>query len=224
MTGSPNLPEETPYRRPAGYPQRYRDLRFQSGSGPRTHRREVRAIAQLLGSIETLVGPWLDLACGAGRLSAMLPQPVLQVDRDYDMLQACQDGFDRVCARALALPFDDKIFKGALCMRLMQHIPGPEERRAILSELARVTDGPILVSFFNSFSLQHGRRLISKTLGRPRSGRGAISLKQFAQDLCSAGLQEVAALSLCPLISEQRIVLARTKGGGAAAQQMKQTD
>lgn len=191
-------------------------MRFQSGSGRRTHRREVRAIAQLIGTVATSGGPWLDLACGAGRLSAMLPQPVLQVDRDLGMLQACPVGHHRVCARALELPFDDKTFKGALCMRLLQHIARPEERRAILRELARVTDGPILVSFFNSFSLQHGRRVISTLLGKPRSGRGAISITQFAQDLDSAGLRAVKSLSLCPLISEQRLVLARATGAGPA--------
>lgn len=139
----------------------------------------------------------------------MLPQPVILVDRDLGMLRACQDDFDRICARALALPFADKTFCGALCMRLLQHIPSPVERRAILRELARVTDGPILLSYFNAFTLQHGRRVISRMLGKPRSGRGAISARQFARDLHSAGLAQVAARPLVPMISEQHLVLVR---------------
>ena len=82
---------ETPYRREEGYPERYRDRRFAVGSGQRTNRLEVQAIRQLLamtdGSLDT---PWLDAPCGAGRLSDLLPGPVVRSDRSLAMLQACQ--------------------------------------------------------------------------------------------------------------------------------------
>jgi ubiquinone/menaquinone biosynthesis C-methylase UbiE len=147
------------------------------------------------------------MACGAGRLSELLPQPVVLLDRDMAMLETCNSKLARVNGRALQLPFADNSFCGALCMRLLQHIPGHQERSAILRELARVTDGPIIVSFFHSLSLQHGRRLLARLLGKPRTGRSAISLGQFARDLQAAGLRQIESRALSPYVSEQRLVL-----------------
>jgi ubiquinone/menaquinone biosynthesis C-methylase UbiE len=207
LTGSPEQPAETAYRRAPGYAQHYQQERFSTGSGKGTLARERRALQALLNRAAAGPGSWLDMPCGTGRLSGMLPQPTVLVDRDMAMLQLCSPDSARLRARALALPFADDSFAGALCMRLLHHIPEQEERSAILRELGRVTNGPIIVSFFHSFSLQHGRRVLARLFGKPRSGRSAISLSQFARDLQRANLQQVASHALNPFISEQRLVL-----------------
>lgn len=200
---------ETPYQREKGYASRYRDLRFQEGTGPSTHRREVRTLHRLLaGSAPPETGPWLDLACGTGRLSGELPGPVLQVDRHREMLAAAPGDRPRLVARASALPFADRQFAGSLCMRLFQHLPTAEERIAVLSELGRVTRGPILLSFFDALSLQHLRRLLARRLGKRRSGRGAIRRRQFVREAEAAGLRVERVLALSPWISEQCLVRA----------------
>ncbi|MEM7206015.1 MAG: class I SAM-dependent methyltransferase [Planctomycetota bacterium] len=202
-------PPETRYTREPGYAERYRDQRFRRASGPRTHEREVAAVRALLARAgRPAPGPWLDLPSGAGRLSHLLPQPVVRADRDATMLQACDGDARRVCAAAAALPFADGTFAGALCMRLMQHIPTPTERLAILRELRRVTAGPVLVSFFHSYSLQHARRALRRCVRGQRSGRGAISARRFAAELREAGLEARATMALCRWVSEQWIVLA----------------
>lgn len=199
---------ETPYLREPGYAERYRDRRFRQGHGPRTDRLERAALAGLLAGAAARAGPWLDVPCGAGRMSDLLPGPAVQVDRDPAMLAACVDGRPRICASAAALPFSDGVFAGALCLRLLQHIPASDERVRILAELARVTDGPVIVSFFDARSLQHVRRVVRRALGKTRSGRCAISRRALASDLRRAGLRPVRWAPLRRFVAEQTLVLA----------------
>ena len=204
---------ETLYEREPGYAERYRDRRFVSGTGRGTHSREVRAIRRLLrtaGSTEPS-GAWLDMPCGAGRLTAELPgELAVQADRDPGMVTACRgQGFACSVARAAALPFADGCFEGALSMRLLHHISDQTERVAILRELRRVTDGPLIVSFFHSISFQHLRRTLRRKLrGRRNTGRTAIRWSQFRADLDAAGWAAHTAVPLRRFVSEQWIVLA----------------
>lgn len=200
---------ENRYEREAGYALRYRDRRFRSGSGPRTHARETGALARLLARVQGLRGPWLDVPSGAGRMSAHLPQPVVQADRDLRMLEAAGVGAPRVCASGLALPFPDRAFAGVLCMRLMHHIADEKVRLQVLRELCRVTQGPVVLSFFHSASLQHLRRVVGRWLGRHVSGRTALTFRRFHAELDAAGLRLVQAIPLRRYVSEQWLVLAQ---------------
>ncbi|MHC4515940.1 MAG: class I SAM-dependent methyltransferase [Planctomycetota bacterium] len=206
---------ETPYLREAGYAERYRDQRFRSGSGVGTHRREVQALEALLAALLTdadTTGPWLDVPAGAGRLTGVLPAApsAVQADRNLSMLQAAGPDHRRICAAAQRLPFPDGAFAGVLCMRLLHHIPGTEERVAILRELARVSRGPVVLSFFHALSLQHLRRVLRHRLwGRRQSSRHAIRFGTLAQELRAAGLVLVKTRPLRRFVSEQWLVLAR---------------
>jgi SAM-dependent methyltransferase len=198
---------ESPYRREPGYAERYRDRRFASGSGSATDRRERAALRALLRRCPTDAGLWLDAPCGAGRLSDELPGRVVQVDRDPRMVSACGPQHLRACASVHALPFADGAFAGVLCHRLLQHIPTGAERIDILRELARVARGPIVVSFFDAWSLLHLRRRLRSWLGRRRSGRVAVARRHFRRELQAAGLHVVAMHSLRRLLAEQTLVL-----------------
>lgn len=201
--------DETPYVREAGYANRYRDTRFHVGYGPRTDARERAGILRLLARAGNPRGPWLDVPSGAGRLSDLLPHPVVQTDRDPAMLVAAGPHHERACASAAHLPFADRSFTGALCMRLLQHIPGPQERIRILSELARVTTGPVIVSFFDSCSLQAARRWLRRRTGKNRSGRSSVRRRQLQAELQEAGLQPVAWHATLRFLGEQTLVLCR---------------
>lgn len=199
--------DETPYVREAGYANRYRDTRFHVGYGPRTDARERAGIVHLLALAGNPRGPWLDVPSGAGRLSELLPPPVVQSDRDPAMLVAAGPRHDRACASAASLPFADRSFTGALCMRLLQHIPGPRERTCILAELARVTTGPVIVSFFDSCSLQAARRWVRRLTGKKRSGRSSVSRRQLTAELRAAGLEPVRWHATLRFLGEQTLVL-----------------
>ena len=198
---------ETPYEREAGYAERYRDRRFQSGHGPLTDRRERAALRSLLRTARWSDGPWLDAPSGAGRLSDELPGPAVRLDRDAGMLRAAGPERPRVCGSVHALPFADGVFAGLLCHRLLQHIPTAVERIDILRELARVCRGPIVVSFFDAHSLQHARRLLRRAVGKKRSGRAAVGRGAFLRELRAAGLRPLAVRALRRFIAEQTLVL-----------------
>lgn len=214
----PTKPTETPYVRPPGYAEHYRDQRFAVGSGGRTEGRERRVLKALLSRVETATtnvaqsgeNRWLDVPSGTGRLSGLLPgsDPVL-CDRSISMLQATASERPRVCASAHSLPFRDGAFAGVLCMRLLHHIADAAERRGILSELRRVSSGPLIVSFFHSWSVQHVRRVLARRLGKRHSGRCAVRYAVFRSDLEASGYEIVVARPLTRFVSEQWLVLAR---------------
>lgn len=201
---------ETPYRREDGYAERYRDRRFHTGSGPGTHRREIRALESLLATQPKTAGRWLDVPSGAGRMTEFMPGAhTVRCDRDPAMVQAAtQADGPRVAASIHRLPFADGVFDGALCFRLLHHIPTSEERRVILSELRRVVDGPLIASFFDAQSVQHWRRTIRRRLGKTVSGRCAVTRTRFASDLAAAGWRPERYAALGRFVREQTLVLA----------------
>ena len=212
MTGpTPDLRPERAFERPAGWALDYRDKRFRAGSGLRTDRRERKALLALLHRTGAGEGPWLDVPCGAGRMSDLLPGPVVAVDFAEEMLRAIPSPRGpRIRATAFELPFCDASFEGVLCHRLLHHVPRAADRVRILAELRRVSSGPVIVSFFHSVSLQHARRTLARKLrGKRRSSRGGVTLTTFLRDLREAGLEFVAARPLLPFVSEQWLVLAR---------------
>lgn len=201
--------DPTPYVREQGYAERYRDRRFATGSGPRTDVRERRMLRRLLARAEAQTGLWLDVPSGAGRMSSELPGRVVQVDRDPEMVRAIVDGDRRACACATALPFADGTFDGALCCRLLQHLPRKDERIAVLSELRRVTTGPVVATFFDSFSLQHLRRVARRAMGKTRSGRCAVSRAEFENEARQAGFTKVEFHARLRFLGEQTFALLR---------------
>lgn len=202
---------ENPYSREPQYAQRYRDQRFTTGHGPRTDRRERQAVRTLLAEAPPVPGPWLDVPSGAGRMSAELPGPVLQLDRNPEMLRASAVRGGRICGSALSLPLADGRFAGVLCCRLLQHLSLRADRLRVLSEIRRVNRGSVILSFFDAHSLLHLRRTLRRALGKKRSGRSAISRTQLRLDLADAGLEPVRWLPLQRFVAEQTFVLCRNR-------------
>jgi hypothetical protein len=207
---------ETPYTREQGYAERYRDRRFASGSGAGTDRRERAVLRALLATARRrgllVDGPWLDAPSGAGRMSGELPGPAVLVDRDTAMVAAAGPARPRACASVHALPFADRTFAGVLCHRLLQHIPSDGERRAILGELARVSRGVVIVSFFDACSLQSLRRAVRRWTGKTRSGRSAAFRGALFAACRAAGLEPIEARALRRFLGEQTLVLCASRG------------
>lgn len=199
--------DPTPYVREQGYAERYRDRRFLTGSGPRTDARERQMLRRLLARAGARHGLWLDVPSGAGRMSNELPGRVVQADRDAEMVKAIENEGQRVCACATALPFADGTFDGALCCRLLQHLPRSDERTAVLRELRRVTNGPVVATFFDSCSLQHLRRVARRAMGKTRSGRCAISRAEFLAEATNAGFTKVEFHARLRFLGEQTFAL-----------------
>jgi 2-polyprenyl-3-methyl-5-hydroxy-6-metoxy-1,4-benzoquinol methylase len=183
------------------YPRRYR--------ATRRDRRERRAILQALTCVPAGASI-LDLPCGTGRLTALLVEQGLRVtgaDSSAAMVAVARRSWSEVSAvgrvRTASVPFEvqdvmrtgytDGQFDAVICSRLFHHFTEAATRRRALNELQRICSGPVIVSFFNSFSLstwqfrwKHWRR------GTQPLDRIPIPLSVFEADIHSAGLRMAA--------------------------------
>jgi len=187
----------------------YRDRRFgRSRHGRKVDEAERRLLGQLMDDLG-VGGPVLDVPCGAGRFLPILASGGRQcvgVDVSAEMLGLARAAAAQVgdaCRLALAdarrLPFADGRFNLVLSMRLLHRVRTRAERVAVLRELARVSAGWVLVSFYNRRSW---RGLRDRVRGRyPGETRGAIR-----HEVARAGMRVEQFLPVGPL-ARQTLVL-----------------
>jgi len=173
----------------------------------RTNRREQGIVNGLLrhGTVDSV----LDLACGSGRFQPLLRThagTVLACDQSRAMLQAARGLLpllSAVQASAFRLPLASGSVDLVLAMRLLQHYPESGERRAILSEMARVSRRFVITSYFDRACFQALRPRRSR---RPPA-RYAISGAAFRADIRAAGLVLLRRKFVLRGWSEQTLVL-----------------
>lgn len=184
-----NLPEVAA-RYPAAEKPTRRDLR------------EWRCISQLLKGVSPAARV-LDLPCGAGRMTWRLLEAGFEVtaaDTSRPMLQRAQDSLGKHqrlarfplrfnCCDILNTPFQDDAFEAILCNRLFHHFIEPATRQLALRELARICNGPIVLSFFRTHGLDAFRFRVKHAIrGSKPIDRVPISLRTLRQDASKAGL------------------------------------
>lgn len=171
----------------------------------------------------------LDLPCGTGRITTFLLSEGWRVhasDYSEHMIEqareACAAAFPASAGAAassadvafsrqdvLATTFADGEFDAVVCNRLFHHFTEPATRRRALAELARVSRGPVVASFFCSFSLSALKfRLVNALKGVTPTDRVPIPLAEFTADVEAAGLRVEAVLPVRWGISPQTYVRA----------------
>jgi SAM-dependent methyltransferase len=86
--------------------------------------------------------------------------------------------------------FPDQYFDAIVCNRLFHHFYEPAMRRAALTELRRISSGPVVVFYFDRFSLDALRLATLRFVFRRfRHDRIPISAKAFAMEAQSAGFR-----------------------------------
>jgi 2-polyprenyl-3-methyl-5-hydroxy-6-metoxy-1,4-benzoquinol methylase len=172
-------------------------------------RREARSIRRALASVPQ-GSHVLDLPCGAGRLLDIL------VGSGYRVTCAdCSEHMTRMARRrweairsnfelTLQQPdfatrdvmhtgYPDGHFDAVICNRLFHHFRESEIRIRALSELRRISRGPVIVSFFNAFALEAVRFHLKHALRRTTpSDRVPIPAWNFLNDIRRAGLKPVS--------------------------------
>jgi SAM-dependent methyltransferase len=179
---------------PSQYSNRWRD------------RREKACILECLKAIP-LGGHVLDLPCGTGRLTRILVElgyRVTGADVSEAMLSRARDNYHEYEKQrggkaplvrfeirdVLATGFATDEFDGVACIRLFHHFADSQTRQAALRELRRVSRGPIVVTFLNSFALDRATYWLQDRLrGRKRTTQLPISYRAFAADVVAAGLK-----------------------------------
>ena len=194
--------------------------------GTSKDRREKRCILRGLAGVAkgALV---LDLPCGTGRITTFLVDEgfkVVAADASQHMLEEARDA----CLRqqggdearlddavrfshedVMRIGFPDGAFDAVVSNRLFHHFTEPATRRRALSELARVSRGPVVVSFFCSFALSAlKQRIANAARGVVPADRVPIPFRAFREDLEAAGLRADAVYPVRFGISPQTYVRA----------------
>jgi ubiquinone/menaquinone biosynthesis C-methylase UbiE len=159
----------------------------------------------------------LDMPCGTGRLMPAYAQAglcVLGVDVSLPMMaekpwDAAPPGIlGLVQGSALGLPLGAGCVDASLCMRFLFHLDDASERIAVLSELARVTRGPVLGQVRYRWTLKHFGRYLRSRLGLSKKYAPSHSRADVEAELRAAGLQLERMLPMSRLFSDKALFVA----------------
>lgn len=187
--------------------------RFGDAWGRLYRSREERAIRRALHDFPRH-GRVLDVACGTGRVTALLVSEgfaeVAGTDVSYAMMDVAKRRLPQVefvHGDATHLPVDDDSFDGVTCIGLLMHLDA-RRRVAVLKELARISRGPVVVQYG---CVGPFLRVASQILRRPAGGVGyPVVASQLRADLRASALRERARFwALRPFSSS--LILALTK-------------
>lgn len=179
------------------YPAAYR-------RGSKRDHREQLAIERCL-TLLPRPGHVLDFPCGTGRLFQLLLKAGFQVsaaDASEAMISEVQarmlhdadwGGVKAVYHRnVFGSGFESGVFDAVVCNRLFHHLLERHERVTAMRELARISKGPVVLSFYNSFSISMTWRRLKKWVqGKSVTDRAPVSLNQLRSEADEAGLKVV---------------------------------
>ncbi len=212
----PRDAEETsfPYREKfmeAEAARSYRRLYEGSFSKRLTTWREKRMLSRLLAT-QGRCQSMLDLPCGNGRVSsifAAVSDLLIEADIGIGQVMLGRQMADWttptvwMTASAFEIPLRDNAVDGAVCVRLMHHLPSAAEQERLVAELLRVSRRFVLLTFFDSRSL---KQLLSRVCGR-RKHRHHLSLDAIARLAEAHGGRLAASPRLFPIGTGQRYAL-----------------
>ena len=189
-------------------------------SARREHKLVERALEAALARVASESPLLLDYPCGAGRFAPLFASrsgsylagdhSPHMVDLTCAVLEEAGLG-GKIAGRAVGdareMDIENQSVDLAACMRLLHHFPDRADRVRILTELARVSRGPLVTSFLDgdSFKQRHYARRIART-GKP-SRRVLQSREEFAQEAKEAGWRVIESWQLSSLFSGQRVAL-----------------
>jgi SAM-dependent methyltransferase len=156
---------------------------------------QERVLEEFLGSVSGR--RILDLGTGTGRAALALAGRgaiVSGIDASSEMLAvararaaAAQLSIDFAEGDAHALPFADRAFEFAVCLRLLMHVP---DWRKVLSELCRVTQTRLVFDYpamGSTASLQAMWRRAAIRMGRPVESYRVFRTDDVARELARHG-------------------------------------
>lgn len=203
-----------------GDAERYRANRYRRGPQRLLHRREQGLVKAAVLEVSRRfeggrIPRLLDVPCGFGRMLGILrPLARVCVGADLSPTQARQARRESPDTSTLAgnllagLPFADRCFDLVVCVRLLHHLLDPRDRRMALAELARVTRGHLLCSYYGSdVALWRLHRKTQEALALKKPRVAVVSPEDLAKDAGGAGLRIERTWDVLPMLHAHRISL-----------------
>jgi SAM-dependent methyltransferase len=202
----------------------YEQKRYRGLDQRIVHRREVGILKTLLSLAESAspsAAPAyaLDAPCGYGRFSGLLQERnfrLVSLDLSPAMVErAVEKGLNNsnpigiVSNMAEGLPFKPNIFRLILSMRLFHHLHESEERRSVLREFARASNGWVILSFYQVNPLHLAQRRLRRRIKRSKTRIKMITRREFEEEADEAGFEIVRVVPLFRGIHAQQIALLR---------------
>jgi SAM-dependent methyltransferase len=152
------------------------------------HDAEMQLIRRALSHVND-VHTFLDIPCGAGRASILLARAGYNTT-GADLGEAVSSvaaakveeaGVPVVIEQAdlESMTYEDSSFDAILCFRLYHHFPDDEVRERAISELCRVANKYVLISYLSPNSFTSIKRLVRERSGNKPSRQNATSLKSI---------------------------------------------
>jgi len=169
-----------------------------------THRqqRSKRALVQALAGLQP-GARILDMPCGSGRLLPLILDLGYQytgADVSGHMVDAARAKFESLARTSstpleaafdvediMSLSYADDEFDAVIVNRLFHHYTQAQTRVAALTELNRISRGPIIVFFLNTWTVRGLHFHLKHSLDRPKQ-RTPITRKEFRANGRVAGL------------------------------------
>lgn len=197
----------------------YEKRRYRGLDQRLVHGREMRLLRELLHEAQPLrPGLVLDVPCGYGRFTGLLEESGKKIIAGDLSLAMVKKALTRqipsvplgvVADAKRGLPFHDETFGLVFSIRFFHHLREPEHRRTVLEELARVSSGWAVVSYYRLNPVHRWQRALRRAVKRSRTRIGMIAASEFRREAERAGFRVVRSRGLFPGLHAQHFVLLR---------------
>src|ERR1043166_7344251 len=152
----------------------------------------------------------LEVPCGGGRVtihlakrgykmsSADLSEAMIDITRDAVVQNGLLCRVERQDVEHLT--YRDRSFDTIVSFRLFHHFPNAEIRQRVVSELCRVADKFVVLSYFSPLSWTSVKRQLRAARGGRKSEKHATPLSEVTSYFETAGFQLVKDFAQAPLI------------------------
>ncbi len=159
----------------------------------------------------------LDLPCGGGRVFlrlAKLGYKVAGADLSDAMLEIARENARKAGVDCSVekkdvehIDYPDRSFDTLVCFRLFQHFPTPAIRQSAVTELCRVADKYVVISYFSPYSWTQAKLILREKLGGRKLRKFPTSLAELEGYFAKAGYRLVKDYGQLPYVKSLHLAI-----------------